>query len=75
MKVVLSAVAAKELKEGLGDNPTVQPGRPDIDTLAIETDDLSAEETSSLESAAAPLASNHAHPMPTRPENGTQASS
>jgi hypothetical protein len=28
MKVVLSAVAAKELKEGLGDNPTVQPGRP-----------------------------------------------
>jgi hypothetical protein len=30
---------------------------------------------SSLESAAAPLASNHAHPMPTRPENGTQAGS
>jgi putative transposase len=29
----------------------------------------------SLESAATPSTSNHAHPMPTRPENGTQAGS
>jgi integrase len=41
----------------------------------IPTDDLSAEEMSSLESAATPLASNHAHPMPTRPETGTEAGS
>ena len=41
----------------------------------IPTDDLSAEEMSSLESAAAPSASNHAHPMPTRPETGTEAGS
>jgi len=39
------------------------------------TDDLSAEEMSSLESAAAPVASNHAHPMPTRPETGIEAGS
>jgi integrase len=36
----------------------------------IPTDDLSTEEMSSLEVATAPLASNHAHPMPTRPEIG-----
>ncbi len=41
----------------------------------IPTDDLSAEEMSSLESAAAPQPSNDAHPLPTRPENGTQAGS
>jgi hypothetical protein len=41
----------------------------------IPTDDLSTEETSSLEGAAAALASNHTHPMPTRPEIGTEASS
>ena len=41
----------------------------------IPTDDLSAEEMSSLESASAPSASNHAHPMPTRPETGTEAGS
>jgi len=41
----------------------------------IPTDDLSAEEMSSLESAATPLASNHAHPVPTRPETGTEAGS
>jgi integrase len=34
----------------------------------IPTDDLSAEEMSSLESAAAPVASNHAHPVPTGPK-------
>ncbi|MDQ2947521.1 MAG: hypothetical protein M3Y27_16570 [Acidobacteriota bacterium] len=36
----------------------------------IPTDDLSAEEMSSRESAAAPSALNHAHPMPTRARNG-----
>ena len=41
----------------------------------IPTDDLSAEEMSSLESAAAPVASNHANPVPTRPETGTEAGS
>jgi hypothetical protein len=37
----------------------------------IPTDDLSAEEMSSLESAATPLASNHAHLLPTRPQIGS----
>jgi hypothetical protein len=41
----------------------------------IPTDDLSTEEMSSLESAAAPQASNHAHPLPTQSENGIQAGS
>jgi hypothetical protein len=41
----------------------------------IPTDDLSTEEMSSLESGVAPQASNHAHPLPTRSENGTQAGS
>jgi hypothetical protein len=38
----------------------------------IPTDDLSTEEMSSLETAAVPLASNLAHPMPTRPEIGIE---
>jgi hypothetical protein len=41
----------------------------------IPTDDLSTKELSSLEGAAASLASNHAHPMSTRPEIGTEAGS
>jgi hypothetical protein len=41
----------------------------------IPTDDLSTEEMSSLETTAVPLASNHAHPMPTGPETGTEEGS
>jgi integrase len=39
----------------------------------IPTDDLSSQEMSLLESAAAPVASKRAHPLPTQPETGTEA--